>query len=87
MIADRFLLETIEVKNTTSLPTAEERNKALHPKGRGAVSPAHLARRWGKCRQTIYNMINAGELHSFKVRNSRLILFSEIERIERGGTG
>jgi len=51
-----------------------------------AVSPAHLARRWGKCRQTIYNMINAGELHSFKVRNSRLIPLTEIERIERGGT-
>lgn len=52
-----------------------------------AVSPAHLARRWGKCRQTIYNMIDAGELHSFKVRNSRLIPLTEIERIERGGTG
>ncbi len=49
-----------------------------------AVSPAHLARRWGKCRQTIYNMIDAGELHSFKVRNSRLIPLSEIERIEKG---
>lgn len=51
---------------------------------RRAVSPAHLARRWGKCRQTIYNMIDAGELHSFKVRNSRLIPLSEVERIERG---
>ena len=51
---------------------------------RSAVSPAHLARRWGKCRQTIYNMIDAGELHSFKVRNSRLISLSEIERIEKG---
>ena len=51
---------------------------------RSAVSPAHLAKRWGKCRQTIYNMIDAGELHSFKVRNSRLIPLSEIERIERG---
>ena len=49
-----------------------------------AVSPAHLARRWGKCRQTIYNMIDDGELHSFKVRNSRLIPLSEIERIEKG---
>jgi len=74
-------------QSATPLLTAEERNKALYPKGRKAVSPAHLARRWGKCRQTIYNMIDAGELHSFKVRNSRLILFSEIERIERGGTG
>jgi hypothetical protein len=43
-----------------------------------------LALRWNKCRQTIYNMINAGEIHSFKVRNSRLIPISEIERIERG---
>ena len=51
---------------------------------RSAVSPAHLARRWGKCRQTIYNMIDAGELHSFKVRNSRLIPLTEIERIEKG---
>jgi len=51
---------------------------------RKAVSPAHLAQRWGKCRQTIYNMIDAGELHSFKVRNSRLIPLSEVERIERG---
>ncbi len=49
-----------------------------------AVSPGHLAKRWGKCRQTIYNMIDAGELHSFKVRNSRLIPVSEIERIELG---
>ena len=51
---------------------------------RKAVSPANLAQRWGKCRQTIYNMIDAGELHSFKVRNSRLIPLSEVERIERG---
>jgi hypothetical protein len=29
-------------------------------------------------------MIEAGELHSFKVRNSRLIPLSEIDRIERG---
>jgi hypothetical protein len=29
-------------------------------------------------------MIHDGELHSFKVRNSRLIPLSEIERIERG---
>lgn len=49
-----------------------------------AISPAALALRWNKCRQTIYNMINAGEIHSFKVRNSRLIPISEIERIERG---
>ena len=52
-----------------------------------ARSPDWVAKRWGKCRQTIYNMIHDGELHSFKVRNSRLIPFSEIERIERGGTG
>ncbi len=64
-------------KNATRLPID----------ARSAVSPAHLAQRWGKCRQTIYNMIEAGELHSFKVRNSRLIPLSEIERIERGGTG
>lgn len=59
---------------------------AEHPAldAQSAVSPAHLARRWGKCRQTIYNMIDAGELHSFKVRNSRLIPLSEIERVEKG---
>ena len=74
-------------QNATLPLTAEEQNKALHQEGRIAVSPAHLAHRWGKCRQTIYNMIGAGELHSFKVRNSRLIPFSEIKRIERGGTG
>jgi len=51
---------------------------------RSAVSPAALARRWGMCRQSIYNMINDGELHSFKVRNSRLIPLTEIERIEKG---
>ncbi len=51
---------------------------------RKVLSPADLAARWGKCRQTIYNMIDAGELHSFKVRNSRLIPLSEIERIEKG---
>ena len=51
---------------------------------RRVLSPAELAQRWGKCRQTIYNMIDAGELHSFKVRNSRLIPLSEIDRIERG---
>jgi hypothetical protein len=48
------------------------------------LSPAGLAARWGKCRQTIYNMIQDGELRSFKVRNNRLILLSEIERIEHG---
>ena len=50
-----------------------------------AISPAMLARRWGVSRQTIYNMFADGQLHSFKVRNSRLIRLSEIERIERGG--
>jgi excisionase family DNA binding protein len=64
--------------------TAETLNKLAHPKGHAALSPNELAARWGKCRQTVYNMIDAGELHSFKVRNSRLILLSEIERIEKG---
>ena len=52
--------------------------------GHGAYSPAKLAHRWDCCRQTIYNMIHDGQLHSFKVRNSRLIPLSEVERIERG---
>lgn len=64
--------------------TTNQTAEPLPIDARSAVSPAHLAKRWGKCRQTIYNMIDAGELHSFKVRNSRLISLSEIERIERG---
>ena len=51
-----------------------------------ALSPGQLARRWKKCRQTIYNMIDAGEIHSFKVRSSRLIPISEVERIESGAS-
>lgn len=72
----------------TTNQTAETLNRLSHPegyKGHAALSPNELAARWGKCRQTIYNMIDAGELHSFKVRNSRLIPLSEIERIEKGG--
>ena len=60
----------------TILGTTETAKKAL--------SPQQLARRWGKCRQTIYNMIADGELRTFRVRNSRLILMTEIQRIERG---
>jgi len=51
---------------------------------RSALSPQQLAARWGKCRQTIHNMISDGELQSFKVRNSRLIPLAEVERIEKG---
>jgi len=51
---------------------------------RSALSPQELATRWGKTRATVHNMIRDGELHSFKVRNSRLIPVAEIERIERG---
>ena len=65
------------------MPTSQTAS-TLPIDARSAVSPAALAQRWGKCRQTIYNMIDAGELHSFKVRNSRLIPLSEIERIEKG---
>ena len=66
------------------MPTNQSTTPAIDT--RSAVSPATLAKRWGKCRQTIYNMIDAGELHSFKVRNSRLIPISEVERIERGAS-
>jgi hypothetical protein len=76
-IANSTPLEAIEMPTTQ---TAEP----LPIDALSAVSPAALARRWGKCRQSIYNMINDGELHSFKVRNSRLISLSEIERIEKG---
>ena len=61
-------------------------NKSLSIDVPSAVSPAALARRWDCCRQTIYNMIDNDQLHSFKVRNRRLIPFSEIERIERGNS-
>lgn len=68
--------------------TAEEANKAAHPKGQKVVfSPAALAKRWDCCRQTIYNMIDDGQLHSFKVRNRRLIPMGEVERIENGEAG
>ena len=50
--------------------------------GLAALTPAQLAERWGVCRQTIYNMIIAGELHSFKIRNSRRIPASEVVRLE-----
>lgn len=73
-------------QTATNLPTDEAQNKARHQKGRTVVTPGELASRWGKCRQTIYNMINNDELHSFKVRNSRLIPISEVERIERGAS-
>jgi excisionase family DNA binding protein len=72
--------------STTDQPvlTAEAANKAAHPKGTAVLTPQELATRWGKCRQTIYNMIEDGQLHSFKVRNSRLIPLSEVIRIEQG---
>jgi excisionase family DNA binding protein len=54
---------------------------------RSAFSAQEVADRWGKTRQFIYNQINLGKLRSFKAGRSRLIPLSEIERIERGGTG
>lgn len=59
--------------------------KTISDKAEKAFSPTALSSRWGCSRQTIYNMIRDGELRSFKVRNSRLILLSEICRIEEGG--
>jgi excisionase family DNA binding protein len=55
---------------------------AESPRG---YSPAWLAKRWNCCRQTIYNMLRDGELHSYTVRGCRRIPLSEIERIEAGG--
>lgn len=52
--------------------------------GSGAFSPKELADHWGKSRQHIYNLINAGKLHSFKLGRSRLIPVSEVQRIESG---
>jgi excisionase family DNA binding protein len=54
---------------------------------RSAFSAQELAERWGMTRQFIYNQINLGRLKSFKAGRSRLIPLTEIERIERGGTG
>jgi len=65
------------------MPTIEPAANPATPAPQ-VLTPAELAARWGKCRQTIYNMIHDGELRSFKVRNSRLIPLAEVERIERG---
>ena len=67
-------------------PAAAPANTSQHPitDAPAGLRPSQLARRWECCRQTVYNMISDGELHSFKVRNSRIIPFTEIERIERG---
>lgn len=49
-------------------------------------SPGAVAKRWDVSRQTIYNLMSRGKLHSFRVGAKRLIPWSEIERIERGET-
>ena len=51
---------------------------------RSALSPGELSARWGVTRQTLYNMFQSGELHSFTVRTRRLIPLTEVERIEKG---
>ena len=63
-----------------------KREKTSPNKAPESLSPAKLAQRWGCCRQTIYNMINDDELHSFTVRGCRRIPFSEIERVEAGNS-
>jgi excisionase family DNA binding protein len=65
------------------MPTIQPDDKSANATEK-ALSPAQLAARWGCCRQSIYNAISDGELHSFKFRNRRLISLSEVERIERG---
>ena len=75
--------------HATRLLTAEERNKALHQKGRTAVFPAHLAGcsmnqklcfspaeaagQLGICKNHIYRYLDSGELRSFKLGQRRLI--------------
>lgn len=67
-----------------SNPSVNQATTSRTEDARIGLRPAPLAVRWDCCRQTIYNMISDGELRSFKVRNSRIIPFSEIERIESG---
>ena len=49
-----------------------------------ALSFNELAARWGVTRQTLYNMISSGQLHTFKVRECRRVAWSEVQRIEQG---
>lgn len=49
-----------------------------------ALSFNELATRWGVTRQTLYNMLESGELHTFKVRDCRRVAWSEVQRIESG---
>lgn len=67
------------------MPFQKHTRAAAERAAKESFSPAELAQRWNCCRQSIYNAINSGELHSFKFRSRRLIPLSEIERIERGG--
>ena len=64
--------------------TAKNQTLETNQTPRAALSPAELCERWGVTRQTIYNMFQSDQLHSFKVRNCRLIPLVEIERIEKG---
>jgi excisionase family DNA binding protein len=49
-----------------------------------ALSPLHLAIRWGCSRQHIYNLIKRGDLKAWKTGRHDRITLTEIERIERG---
>lgn len=64
--------------------TESKQQVAATDASRTALSFPELAKRWGVCRQSLYNMAHDGELQSFKVRRRRLVSLSEIERIERG---
>lgn len=54
--------------------------------GRLAYSPAEAANSIGVARQTIYNLMQRGELRSVKIGRSRRIPASEVERLASEGT-
>jgi len=64
--------------STTDHPVSDAREAPA------ALSFAELAARWGVTRQTLYNMLESGELRSFKVRDCRRVAWSEVQRIEQG---
>ena len=57
-----------------------------NPVTRAALAPQELARRWNVHVNTIYNMLNSGQLQGFRARNTRRITMEEIEQVEQFGT-
>jgi excisionase family DNA binding protein len=46
------------------------------------LSVGQFIERFGVSRSTVYDMINAGELHAFKIRGRTLIPLSEVGRLQ-----